>query len=124
MREPVEPLVSIVPYEELSPSFQARSRAAQERLGVPVNSVHVCAHAEALGGAARDFLSSAMTFGSLSPELRLLIRLAVSKANECRYCAAHQEYQLIELGTAASKIAAVSRPESPALNPRERAAVR
>jgi AhpD family alkylhydroperoxidase len=123
MSQAVEPLVPVVPYEELSPEFQARSRAARERLGVQINSVHACAHAEELGGAARDFLSSAMTLGSLSRELRLLIRLAVSDANECRYCTAHQKHHLIGLGVAALKISAVSHPESDALSPRERAAV-
>lgn len=124
MSQAVEPLVPIVPYEKLSPEFQVRSRAARERLGVQVNSVHACAHAEALGGAARDFLSAAMTLGSLSRELRLLIRLAASNANQCRYCTAHQRHQLIGIGVAAPKIAAIGAPESDALSPRERAAVR
>jgi AhpD family alkylhydroperoxidase len=117
-------IVPIVPYNEMSPAFQARSRQAKERLGVQINSVHACAHAEELGGAARDFLSSAMTLGSLSRELRLLIRLAVSNANQCRYCTAHQKHQLIGLGIAAPKIAAVGDPEHGALTARERAAVR
>src|SRR5690349_2403236 len=124
MTEAVEPLVPLVPYEQLSPEFQVRSRAARERLGVPVNSVHVCAHAKELGGAARDFLSSAMTLGSLSREMRLLIRLAVSSANQCRYCTAHQKHQLIGIGVAEPKITAVGHVKSNALSPRERAAVR
>ena len=119
-----DPLVPIVPYDELSPAFQVRSRQAKERLGVQINSVHACAHAEELGGAARDFLSSAMTLGSLSRELRLLIRLAVSNANQCRYCTAHQKHQLIGLGMPAAKIAAIGDPEAGTLSPRERAAVR
>jgi AhpD family alkylhydroperoxidase len=124
MSEAGDPIVPIVPYDELSPAFQARSRQAKERLGVQINSVHACAHAEELGGAARDFLSSAMILGSLPRELRLLIRLAVSNANQCRYCTAHQKHQLIGLGIAAPKIAAVGNPEDGALTPRERAAVR
>src|SRR3954468_6789018 len=124
MSQAVEPLVPVVPYEEMSPEFQTRSRAARERLGVQINSVHACAHAEALGGVARDFLSSAMTLGSLSREMRLLIRLAVSNANQCRYCTAHQKHQLIGIGVAASKLSAIGHPESDALSPRERAAVR
>jgi AhpD family alkylhydroperoxidase len=124
MDSAADPIVPIIPYDELSPAFQARARAAAERLGVQINSVHATAHAEELGGAARDFLSSAMTLGSLPRELRLLLRLAVSGANECRYCAAHQKHHLIGLGVAAAKIAAVGRPESGAFSPRERAAVR
>ena len=65
-----------------------------------------------------------MTLGSLSREMRLLIRLAVSNANQCRYCTAHQKHQLIGLGVAAPKIAAVAHTESDGLSPRERAAVR
>src|SRR4051794_40334962 len=118
------PLVPVVPYEELSPEFPARSLAARERLGVQINSVHACAHAEELGGAARDFLSSAMNLGSLSRELRLLTRLAVSNANQCRYCTAHQKHQLVGLGVAAPKISAIGHPENDALSPRERAAMR
>ncbi len=117
-----DPIVPIVPYEELSPAFQARSRQGRQRLGVQVNSVHACAHAEELGGAARDFLSSAMTLGSLSRELRLLIRLAVANANQCRYCTAHQRHQLIGLGVPEVKIAAIGHPDSTALSQRERAA--
>jgi alkylhydroperoxidase family enzyme len=123
MNHAVEPLVPILPYEELSPEFQARSRAAHERLGVQVNSVHACAHAEALGGAARDFLTAAMALGSLPRELRLLIRLAVSHANQCGYCTTHQRHQLAGIGVPMIKVAAAARPESPVLSPRERAAV-
>src|SRR3954449_6372786 len=118
MSQAVDPLVPVVPYEKPSPEFQARSRAARERLGVQINSVHASAHAEELGGAARDFLSSAMTLGSLSREMRLLIRLAVSNANQCGYCTAHQKHQLIGIGVAASKIAAIGHPESGELSPR------
>ena len=124
MSEHAEPIVPVAPYDELTPAFQARSRQATARLGVTVNSVHACAHAEELGGAARDFLSSSMTLGSLSRELRLLIRLAVANANQCRYCTAHQRHQLIGLGVPAAKIVAIGAGEDGALNARERAAVR
>jgi AhpD family alkylhydroperoxidase len=119
-----DPIVPLVPYEEMSPAFQARSRQATQRLGVTVNSVHACAHSEELGGAARDFLSAAMTLGSLSRELRLLIRLAVANANQCRYCTAHQRHQLEGLGVPAVKIAAIAAHDDGALSPRERAATR
>lgn len=118
-----EPLVPIPAHDALSPAFQERSRRATALLGVPINSVLAFAHAEDLGGAARDFFSAAMTLGSLSRELRLLIRLAVSTANECRYCQAHQRHQLSQLGVAESKLAAVSNGGEE-LEPREQAAVR
>jgi AhpD family alkylhydroperoxidase len=111
MNSSVEPIVPIPRFEELTPAFQARSRQATERLGVAVNSVHACAHAEELGGAARDFLSAAMILGSLSRELRLLIRLAVANANQCRYCTAHQKHQLQGLGVPEAKIAATGMPD-------------
>jgi len=119
-----DPIVPIPSYEELSPAFQVRSRRGKERLGVNVNSLHAFAHAEKLGGATRDFFESVATLTSLSNELRLLIRLAVASANQCRYCTAHQRHQLIGLGVPDAKIAAIAAPESTALNPRERAAVR
>jgi len=84
-----DPIVPIPRFEELSPAFQARSRRGTARLGVRVNSIHAFAHSEELGGAARDFFESVATLTSLSPELRLLIRLAAATANECRYCTAH-----------------------------------
>ena len=118
-----DPVVPIPPYDELSPAFQERSRQAAERLGVTINSVLAFSHSEDLGGAARDFFTAAMTLGSLSREFRLLIRLAVANANQCRYCTAHQRHQLIHLGIPEEKMAAVS-TGGDALSPRERAAVR
>ena len=120
----INPIVPIPSFEELSPAFQARSRRATERLGVTVNSVHAFAHAEELGGVARDFFEAAMSRGSLARELRLLIRLAVASANQCRYCTAHQRHQLIGLGVPEAKLAAIADPGSNALSSRERAAVR
>ncbi len=118
------PIVPIPSYDELSPEFQARARRGKERLGVNVNSLHAFAHSEKLGGATRDFFESVATLTSLSNELRLLIRLAVAGANQCRYCTAHQRHQLIGLGVPDAKMAAIAAPESGALSPRERAAVR
>jgi len=118
------PIVPIPSYEELSPEFQVRSRRGRERLGVNVNSLHAFAHAEKLGGATRDFFESVGALTSLSNELRLLIRLSVASANQCRYCTAHQRHQLIGLGVPDAKIAAIAAPDSGALSPCERAAVR
>lgn len=118
-----DPVVPIPAYDDLSPAFQERSRHAAERLGVTINSVLAFSHSEDLGGAARDFFSAAMTLGSLTREFRLLIRLAVSNTNECRYCTAHQRHQLIHLGIPEAKMAAVS-AGGDGLDPREWAAVR
>jgi AhpD family alkylhydroperoxidase len=60
----------------------------------------------------------------LSNELRLLIRLAVATANQCRYCTAHQRHQLANLGVSEAKMAAIWKPDADELSPRERAAVR
>jgi AhpD family alkylhydroperoxidase len=65
-----------------------------------------------------------MTLGILSREFRLLIRMAVSNANQCRYCRAHQIHQLHGLGIAEQKILAISHDNDPALDERERVAVR
>jgi AhpD family alkylhydroperoxidase len=124
MSTTVDPIVPIPPFEELSPAFQARSRRGTARLGVTVNSVHAFAHSEELGGATRDFFESVAKLTSLSNELRLLIRLAVATANQCRYCTAHQRHQLAGLGVSETKIAAIWKPETDELSPRERAAVR
>lgn len=118
-----EPLVPIPTLDDLSPSFQERARRATVLLGVPVNSVLAFAHFEELGGAARDFFSAAMTLGSLSREFRLLIRLAVSNANACRYCTAHQRHQLIQLSVPEAKMVAINKGGD-GLAPDERAAVR
>lgn len=118
------PLVPIPEFADLSPTFQELSRQGRERLGVQVNSVHAFSHSEDLGAAARRFFTEAMTLGILSREFRLLIRLAVSNTNQCRYCRAHQTHQLHGLGVPERKILAISRDDDPALDERERAAVR
>lgn len=120
----VDPIVPIPRFEELSPAFQARSRRGTERLGVTVNSLHAFAHSEELGGATRDFFESVAKLTVLPNELRLLIRLAVATANECRYCTAHQRHQLKGLGMSEAKMAAIWKPDADELTPRERAAVR
>lgn len=102
------PLVPIPDFADLSPTFQELSCRGREHLGVQVNSVHAFSHSEDLGAAARRFFTEAMTLGILSRELRLLIRLAVSNANECRYCRAHQIHQLHGLGVPEHKILAIA----------------
>jgi AhpD family alkylhydroperoxidase len=124
MSETADPVVPIPRFEELSPAFQARARRGRERLGVNVNSLHAFAHSEELGGATRDYFESVAKLTVLPNELRLLIRLAVATANQCRYCTAHQRHQLIGLGVPEAKMEAIWKPETDELNPRERAAVR
>src|SRR5713101_5032016 len=119
-----DPIVPIPSFDELSPTFQARARRGRERLGVNVNSLHAFAHSEELGGATRDYFESVARLTSLSNELRLLIRLAVATANQCRYCTAHQRHQLANLGVSEAKMAAIWTPDGDALSPRERAATR
>ena len=60
----------------------------------------------------------------LPNELRLLIRLAVATANQCRYCTAHQRHQLAGLGVSEEKMAAIWTPNTGELTLRERTAVR
>src|SRR6516162_1316917 len=110
MTATVEPIVPIPSFEELSPAFQARARRGRERLGVNVNSLHAFAHSEELGGATRDFLESVARLTVLPNELRLLIRLVVATANQCRYCTAHQRHQLTGLGVSEAKMAAIGTP--------------
>jgi AhpD family alkylhydroperoxidase len=124
MTTTADPIVPIPSFDELSPAFQARARRGRERLGVNVNSLHAFAHSEELGGATRDYFESVARLSSLSNELRLLIRLAVATANRCRYCTAHQRHQLAGLGVSEAKMAAIWKPDSDQLSPRERAAVR
>src|SRR5260370_42633354 len=119
-----EPVVPIPRCEELSPAFQARARRGRERLGVNVNSLLAFAHSEELGGATRDYFESVAKLTVLSNELRLLIRLAVATANQCRYCTAHQRHQLAGLGISEEKMAAIWKPDTNELSPRERATVR
>jgi len=118
-----DPIVPIPSFEELSPAFQARARRGRERLGVNVNSLHAFAHSEELGGATRDYFESVAKLTELPNDLRLLIRLAVATANQCRYCTAHQRHQLAGLGVSEEKMAAIWKPDTDELSPRERAAV-
>ena len=118
------PVVPIPSFEELSPAFQERARRGEARLGVNVNSVHAFAHSEELGGATRDYFESVAKLTELPNELRLLIRLAVATANQCRYCTAHQRHQLAGLGVSKEKMEAIWKPDADELTPRERTAVR
>lgn len=124
MTATAQPIVPIPSFEELSPAFQERARRGRERLGVNVNSLHAFAHSEALGGATRDYFEAVGRLTILSNELRLLIRLAVATANQCRYCTAHQRHQLAALGVSEAKLAAIWRPDIEALTVRERTAIR
>jgi AhpD family alkylhydroperoxidase len=119
-----EPIVPIPSFEELSSAFRERSRRASARMGVSINSLHAFAHSEELGGATRDFFEAVARLTVLPNELRLLIRLAVATANQCRYCTAHQRHQLAGLGVPEQKIAAIWSPAGDGLSPRERAAIR
>src|SRR6516164_4509403 len=116
MSTTADPIVPIPSFEELSPAFQARARHGRERLGVNVNSLHAFAHSEELGGATRDYFESVAKLTELPNELRLLIRLAVATAN--------QRHQLAGLGVSEEKMAAIWKPDTDELSPRERAAVR
>ena len=120
MSTTADPIVPIPSFEELSPAFQARARRGRERLGVKVNSVHAFAHSEELGGATRDYFELVARLTVLPNELRLLIRLAVATANQCRYCTAHQRHQLAGLGVSEEKMAAIWKPDTGELTPRER----
>jgi AhpD family alkylhydroperoxidase len=124
MSAPLDPIVPIPSFEELSPAFQARARRGREHLGVNVNSLHAFAHSEELGGATRDYFEAVARLTVLPNDLRLLIRLATATANQCRYCTAHQRHQLKALGVTEEKMAALWQPDTAGLSPRERAAVR
>jgi AhpD family alkylhydroperoxidase len=124
MSTTADPIVPIPSFEELIPAFQARARRGRERLGVNVNSLHAFAHPEVLGGATRDYFEAVARLTVLPNELRLLIRLAVATANQCRYCTAHQRHQLAGLGVSQEKMAAIWKPDTDELTLRERAAVR
>jgi AhpD family alkylhydroperoxidase len=107
----------------LGSTFQARARRGRERLGVNVNSLHAFAHSEELGGATRDYFESVARLTVLPNELRLLMRLAVATANQCRYCTAHQRHQLAGLCVSEEKMAAIWKSDADELTPRERAAI-
>lgn len=121
-----QPLVPLLPPEKMSPAFKRLHDAGKERLGFAnVNSLQAMAHGGELAAAAREFLNAAWNVGSLDKRLRILIRLAVSSANECRYCTAHQIHLLVDrLKLPEYLVTAVTRAEDDRLEGRERAAVR
>src|SRR6266478_4122075 len=67
-----------------------RTRA---QLGASVNSLHAFAHSDDLGGTAGGFLETALDRGSLTRQRRLLIRMTMSSANQCRSYMAHLRCQ-------------------------------
>jgi alkylhydroperoxidase/carboxymuconolactone decarboxylase family protein YurZ len=92
MTATAEPAVPIASFDKLSPAFQECARCGRERLGVNVNSLHAFAHSEALAAQRVTIPEAVARLTTLSNELRLLIRLAVATANQCRYCTAHQRH--------------------------------
>jgi len=93
------------------------------QLGASVNSLQAFAHSDDLGGTAGDFLETALDRGSLTRQRRLLIRMTMSSADQCRSYMAHLRCQLAGLAMAA-KIAAISSPNSADLSAHERSAIR
>lgn len=119
-------LVPLVPPEQMSPAFKKLHDGAKERLGFTnVNSLQAMAHGGELAAAAREFLNAAWTLGSLDKRTRILIRLTVSSANECRYCTAHQIHLLVDrLKLPETLVSAVTRQKDDELDGRDRAVVR
>lgn len=121
-----QPLVPLMPPEEMDASFRTLHDAACARLGFErVHSLQAMAHGGDLAAAAREFLNTAWTLGSLDKRMRILIRLTVSSANECRYCTAHQIHLLVDrLKLPEALVTAVTSGDDDRLEGRERAAVR
>lgn len=121
-----KPLVPLVAPELMSPAFKKLHDESMERLGFTrVNSLQAMAHGGELAAAARDFLSRAWSLGSLDKRLRILIRLAVSTANDCRYCTAHQIHLLVDrLKLSESLVTAITKADDDQLEGRDRAVVR
>lgn len=120
------PLVPLLAPEKMSTAFRKLHDAGKERLGFAnVNSLQAMAHGGELAAAAREFLNAAWNLGSLDKRLRILIRLAVSSANDCRYCTAHQIHLLVDrLKLPAELVTAVTRAEDDKLVGKDRAVVR
>jgi hypothetical protein len=94
------------------------------QLGASVNSLHAFARSDDLGGTAGDFLETALDRGSLTRQRRLLIRMTMSSANQCRSYMALLRCQLAGLAVPAKIAAAISSPNSVDLSAHEWSAIR
>lgn len=93
--EPVVPLLELADFPE---DCREAAEKIASRSGRISNSQRATAHAGQLAATTRSFLEQTWHQGSLSRELRALIRYKVSNANFCRYCTAHQIGYLKKFG--------------------------
>ena len=99
-----EPVVPLLDLEDFPSECREAAENIQQRSGRISNSQRATAHAGQLSATTRTFLEQTWHQGSLSRELRALIRYKVSNANFCRYCAAHQLGYLKKFGFTDSQL--------------------
>jgi len=119
-----EPLVPLLADDELDPTFSRYVSEQKQARPWVANNIYALANAPELGIVARGIFDGAQKVGSLSRELRYLIRHVVSNANVCRYCMTHQVNWLNKLGVPQERIRdATSADDSPHFTDREKAAL-
>lgn len=120
----VDEVVPLIADDDLDPSFMDYIvNRKKMRAWVP-NNFYALANAPELGMSARRIFDDAQTVGSLSDELRYLIRHVVSNANACRYCMTHQINRLSKIGVSKERLRdATSAEDSTHFDDREKAAL-
>ena len=119
-----EPVVPLLELEDFPLDCREAAENIQKRSGRISNSQRATAHAGQLSATTRSYLEQTWHQGSLSRELRALIRYKVSNANFCRYCTAHQIGYLKRFGVSDTQLHDLNRlSESPEFTREEKAAM-
>ncbi len=119
---PTDPLVPMVPDEELAPAFKRSAKRVSGRVGMVANNVRAMANSPELGATMRQFLDDVWDHGDLPKPMKALIRNKVSNINACLYCSAHQVKVMLSQGVAQEKIDNMSAYRThPAFSDKERA---
>ncbi len=120
----IDPIVPLIAEDDLDPTFTSYIAERRKIRDWVPNNVYALANAPELGLSARGIFDDAQSVGSLSRELRYLIRHVVSNANACRYCMTHQVNWLKRLGVSKERMRdATTAEDSSHFTDREKAAL-
>ena len=85
-------LITPLDKNEAEPDVKEKLEAIEQQLGMIPNAVGVMAHSRATINMFMN-MESALSLGQLTATQREMVALAVSQANECKYCvSAHTEF--------------------------------
>lgn len=117
------PFLPPLPREQLPPNMQAAFDRATQLRG-DATFVGVAGHAPETFDWYGEFYSRMFYGGRVSRRIKELVRLRLSTAHGCAFCNKGNRVDAAAAGLTEAQIAAIERPDDPAWQPDERAALR